>query len=199
MKVLSIRQPWAWLIINGYKDIENRTWSTSFRGRFLIHASKTYDGASQAFDWILTHFPHLRGVIPACKHSYNRGGIVGKATLTDCVTEHNSPWFAGPYGFVIADARHVEFIRLPGRLGFFEYKTKFAIGEVITFKPSPNSGYVTGPIADIHIDERGRVQYHVRIEHSSRYASCYWVWESEARAGGIQLALFDTKPMDLLS
>jgi len=37
---LSIRQPWAWLIVNGWKDIENREWSTRFRGRLLIHAGK---------------------------------------------------------------------------------------------------------------------------------------------------------------
>jgi len=32
MKALSIRQPYAWLIIHGYKDIENRTWGTRVRG-----------------------------------------------------------------------------------------------------------------------------------------------------------------------
>jgi hypothetical protein len=37
---LSVRQPWAWAILNG-KDIENRDWSTTRRGRFLLHASKT--------------------------------------------------------------------------------------------------------------------------------------------------------------
>jgi hypothetical protein len=37
---LSIRQPWAWLVAHGWKNIENRTWPTGFRGRFLIHAAK---------------------------------------------------------------------------------------------------------------------------------------------------------------
>ena len=32
---LSIRQPWAWLIVNGYKDIENRDWKTHYRGRWM--------------------------------------------------------------------------------------------------------------------------------------------------------------------
>lgn len=40
MKALSIRQPWAWLIVNGFKDIENRSWDTKYRGLVLIHASK---------------------------------------------------------------------------------------------------------------------------------------------------------------
>jgi hypothetical protein len=30
---LSVRQPWAWLIVNGYKDVENRSWTTHYRGR----------------------------------------------------------------------------------------------------------------------------------------------------------------------
>ena len=40
MIALSIRQPWAYCILDYGKDIENRTWSTSIRGRVLIHASK---------------------------------------------------------------------------------------------------------------------------------------------------------------
>jgi hypothetical protein len=35
---LSIRQPWAWLIVQGHKPIENRTWPTTYRGPLLIHA-----------------------------------------------------------------------------------------------------------------------------------------------------------------
>ena len=38
MKAITIKQPWASLIVEGIKDIENRTWKTSFRGRVLIHA-----------------------------------------------------------------------------------------------------------------------------------------------------------------
>ena len=43
MKALSIRQPWAWLIVAGYKDVENRTWATDFRGRIYVHAGQRYD------------------------------------------------------------------------------------------------------------------------------------------------------------
>ena len=39
MKVIVIRQPWAWLIVNGFKDIENRSWATRYRGSLLIQAS----------------------------------------------------------------------------------------------------------------------------------------------------------------
>ena len=38
---LSLRQPWAWLVVNGLKDLENRRWNTRFRGTFLIHAAQS--------------------------------------------------------------------------------------------------------------------------------------------------------------
>lgn len=39
METLSVKQPWASLIVCGAKDVENRTWTTPYRGRLLIHAS----------------------------------------------------------------------------------------------------------------------------------------------------------------
>ena len=47
---LSIRQPYAWLIVNGFKPVENRTWPTRFRGRILIHAGVTYPKGEYADD-----------------------------------------------------------------------------------------------------------------------------------------------------
>lgn len=41
MKTLSVRQPWASLLVSGLKDIENRTWVSNYKGRILIHASST--------------------------------------------------------------------------------------------------------------------------------------------------------------
>ncbi|MCB2188832.1 MAG: ASCH domain-containing protein [Deltaproteobacteria bacterium] len=41
MKCLSIRQPWASLIVAGMKDVENRSWATKYRGPVLIHAAAT--------------------------------------------------------------------------------------------------------------------------------------------------------------
>ena len=43
MKVISIKQPYASLIANGYKKYEFRTWKTSYRGKIYIHASKKID------------------------------------------------------------------------------------------------------------------------------------------------------------
>ena len=42
MKAVTVKQPWAGLIMAGMKDIENRTWETEYRGKLLIHASSKY-------------------------------------------------------------------------------------------------------------------------------------------------------------
>ena len=43
MKVLTIKEPWATLIIEGYKKYEFRSWKTNYRGKILIHAGKSID------------------------------------------------------------------------------------------------------------------------------------------------------------
>jgi hypothetical protein len=117
MPCLSIMQPWAWLIANEYKDIENRAWYTHFRGVFLIHAGKKYD---KSFDHAWARKIIGREVdIPGPK-SAQLGGIVGMANLSACVTKSTSPWFFGPQGFVINNARPLNFLPCRGALGFFQ-------------------------------------------------------------------------------
>lgn len=115
MKALSIRQPWAWLIVHGAKDIENRKWWTNYRGPFLVHAGLQVD-----------HFDpqDLREVCKDFGLDYPEtlptGGIVGSVDLVDCVTEDPSDWFEGPYGFILQNPRPLPFRPLKGKLGFFE-------------------------------------------------------------------------------
>lgn len=120
LPILSIRQPWAWLIANGWKDIENRTWWTSQRGRFLIHAGLRAELEAiedlRAGRHPVTGERMQRMDLPA---AFDCGGIVGIATVTDCLDASPSPWFVGPYGFVIQDAEPVPFLPLPGALSFF--------------------------------------------------------------------------------
>jgi hypothetical protein len=52
------------------------------------------------------------------------GGIIGVATITDCVSRHRSPWFFGRWGFVLADAQPVDFIEMRGELGIFNWLTR---------------------------------------------------------------------------
>jgi len=107
MMALSVKQPWADLIVEGVKDIENRTWSTNRRGRLLIHASKKWDDGDYA---------ELFGKKEQCVY----GAIIGIASLVDCVAHHHSDWFEGPYGFVLKNARKFrDPIPYKGRLGIF--------------------------------------------------------------------------------
>jgi hypothetical protein len=126
MKALSVQQPWAWLIVNGYKDIENREWPTKYRGQFFIHAGKKFDREGAAY--INFAFPHI--ILPtfaqhsAGSGSNSLGGIVGEARIIDCVTSSASPWFFGQHGFVIRDAKPLPFRPYKGQLGFFEVADK---------------------------------------------------------------------------
>ena len=119
MKALSLKQPWATLIVAGIKPIENRTWSSSYRGRLLIHASQNWD--EEGAKWIVAHFPELKGMIYHSNHL--KGKIIGQVEMVDCVESYDSPWFFGPYGFVFNKA--YEFYReqaIPykGQLQIFE-------------------------------------------------------------------------------
>jgi hypothetical protein len=117
VKAISIRQPWAWLIVHGYKDVENRTWVTKYRGPILIHAGKTFD---PAFDELCQVLRGEFDIHVPPRKQLSRGGIVGQATIVDCVTDHDSAFFSGPYGFVLEDAQPLSFQPCKGRLGIFD-------------------------------------------------------------------------------
>lgn len=112
MKALSIKQPWAWLITNGHKDIENRSWRFGIRGPVFVHAGKKID--KQAIADLKAYRPDIE--LP---DQFETGGIVGQMTIADCVTESESFWFTGEYGYVISEAKPLPFRPLKGQLGFF--------------------------------------------------------------------------------
>lgn len=118
MKTLSLKQPFAELVVSGKKTIELRNWRTKFRGKFLIHASKTPDPkAMKKFDF---------EKLPV-------GVIVGETELTDVKkykndSEHkkdknkhlaDSSW--GKYGFILKNAKRIKPIEAKGKLGFWEF------------------------------------------------------------------------------
>lgn len=120
---ISVRNPWAWLIIHGLKDIENRDWATTRRGRILIHASRgmalhEYRAVSRflASDSRLAHLV-LKLPKPG---DLKFGGIIGAVTIVDCVRSHPSPWFMGKYGFVLADPEPLPFKPCRGTTFFFK-------------------------------------------------------------------------------
>jgi hypothetical protein len=121
MKALSIRQPWASLIVSYGKDIENRNWRTNIRGKILIHASKRRDpqtemAAIAAAKRILGFSP-IFGDAPM-------GGIIGTVDIVDCVSDSDSPWFVGKFGFVLENPQGFPLIPYKGKLGFFDISTE---------------------------------------------------------------------------
>lgn len=122
MKTLSIRQPWADLIIQGRKTLELRTWTVKYRGPLAIHASQTVEREA-----CLAH-----GLDP---DQVTAGAVVGVVDLAEIVeldaasyaarrSEHlaSAPWGGGQlYGWRLANPRPLpEPLPLRGRMGIFE-------------------------------------------------------------------------------
>lgn len=127
LKALSIRQPWAWLIVNRYKTIENRNTLKNFTGDFLIHT-----GLQQDKKWLINSTEKLKKHIeeinfnhpPQIKGEWESGGIIGHAKITGFVEKSDSPWFVGKYGLLIKDANPLPFTPCKGKLGFFKPEIK---------------------------------------------------------------------------
>jgi hypothetical protein len=101
MKALSILQPWVYAILYEGKEIENRSWTTDFRGWVAIHASAR---PMRDADFPRGHhIPHL--------DSLDYSAICGVARLEDIVTKSRSKWFDRSdddfinYGWVLADIK----------------------------------------------------------------------------------------------
>ena len=72
MKALTIKQPWASLIVNGYKEYEFRSWKINYRGKILIHAGMRLEKA-------------IAESYKEYNLNYTMGAIIGEAELVDCI------------------------------------------------------------------------------------------------------------------
>lgn len=133
---LSLRQPWASIVLYLGKRIENRRWNTSFRGEFWIHAAKgmTNDEYESALEFAadalemakpILSYLDMKGVL--AKDQLKRGGIVGRARLVGVIPPCTTGLFGGcehtwhmpaQYGFVLEDVKAVAFVPMTGALGF---------------------------------------------------------------------------------
>ena len=126
MKTLTIKQPFATLIVEGLKEYEFRTWKTNYRGEILIHAGKAVDKkAMKRYEYLGLEYP--------------KGCIIGKATITDCIKiddnarkilkEKNSIIYSNiidnkdwnGYGFKLENVEKLENIEVCGKLNFWEF------------------------------------------------------------------------------
>lgn len=119
LEALSIQQPFAWLITQGYKTLENRNNLKNFKGKFLIHAGMKFSD-----DWINKCGGNVstwtvNNVVNRHKADMNTGGIVGAAEITGFTEDPNSMWFTGKYGLKIINPIQLNFVPCKGKLSFF--------------------------------------------------------------------------------
>lgn len=112
MKAISIKQPWASLIVEGIKPIENRAMLWKHRGPLAIHASKTFDVYWP--EW-LCNLNHVQETINESRGL--TGGIIGSVNMVDCVSTHSSEFFFGPFGYVLENPQKCELIPWKGKQG----------------------------------------------------------------------------------
>lgn len=135
MKTLSIRQPWAWLIVNGYKTVENRSRSLGkHTGPLLIHASAkmTIDDYDACELFIRAHEPlhsFLQFLPPHNSPKLERGGIVGQVNVKARIMNWpdlfegesiDASWYTGEVGYWLSEPVELPFKTCKGRLGFFD-------------------------------------------------------------------------------
>lgn len=116
MKAISIKQPWAHLILTGKKPLENRTWSTKERGRILIHASKKIDVEAMKLFGITDHLP--------------TGCILGSVEIIDSIPSNhpdivNNEWnqYHG-WCWSLKNPEKLTPFKYKGQLRFFEVDMK---------------------------------------------------------------------------
>lgn len=96
MKTLSIKNPWAYLIAAGIKDVENRSWPTKHRGKILIHATRKDAHQDFTAHSLLTpaQFNLLSNEdkIKLLDKNFVRSAIIGEVEIVGCVDNSKSVW-----------------------------------------------------------------------------------------------------------
>ena len=172
---LSIQQPWAWLVVNGWKNIENRSWPTKVRGTILICASSRMSPADY-FACALFVRGFAPGLVQQIPNPENleRGGIVGQTTILDCVTAHSSEWFCGPYGFVLADSKPLPFRPVKGALRFFRVQDPELVEQFVGWWVRvPNKSTSCRCWWVKVIEQRGKF---IRVGRDESAAKRWWTW-----------------------
>jgi hypothetical protein len=135
-RVLSVKNPWAYLIIHHDKDVENRGYATKYQGRILIHASKTSD--LRGYEWKWLGRPDIQKIFDGLvENIYNvertNGHIIGSVELYDCIQDSDSVWaerLPPPYSqhhWLLRDPHPFD-VPLPARgmLGLWTYESPLA-------------------------------------------------------------------------
>lgn len=112
MKVITIKQPHAELILRGLKKIELKNWASLLRGEVLIYAAQNPDEEAMK-KYGFTYLP--------------TGRIVGRAKVVDVKKYRNEKehWidrdlhlatsFVGNYGYLLEDVERIDLIPTEGK------------------------------------------------------------------------------------
>ena len=107
---LTVRQPHAWAIIAGAKDVENRTRPSYYLGRLYIHAGRTedVDAVEEITERVAAHLGISASVARARYRRHREqglGAIIGRVQMFGCAVSHESQWFGGKpqYGYLLRD------------------------------------------------------------------------------------------------
>lgn len=117
MKALTIHQPWAWAIAQGYKTIENRNWVTSYRGPLLIHAGRSRKSIESG-----RRFLGRLGIEMPDADQLAFGAIMAITRLKHCLELEaviENPFAEGPICWVLEDVHAIEPLPWPGEQGLF--------------------------------------------------------------------------------
>lgn len=104
IKGLTLIRPWSWAIVHASKRIENRTWKPNLAmGDWIaIHAGSKWIQTDA--NWIADTFCYS---VPP-KEEQPAGVIIGVARYAGWTTGDKSPWFFGPYGWLLSDVSAIE-------------------------------------------------------------------------------------------
>ena len=94
MKAITLKQPWAFLVCSGVKNIENRTWKCPEKyigKRVLIHASKTSYRFDNFYDSPLSN-DQLLALPDIIQYPTIHSAIIGSVKITGCTINHPSVW-----------------------------------------------------------------------------------------------------------
>lgn len=150
---LSVRQPWAWAIIHGGKDIENRTLGAIKSGgmepgRIALHAASGM--TEREYRWAVWKLLQINVHVPR-PDTLIRGAIIGSVEVVDIVDSSPSPWFGGPWGLVLETPTPCDPVPATGKLGYFRWERS---GELAKPRPwmtrydRPNQDDKTLPLFD---------------------------------------------------
>ena len=134
---ISVRQPFAWAIVTGHKPIENRGAALANRFRKLIGERLIICSGKNMSDTeyeLAVVFMRELGAVPPHPDLMFYGCAIGSARVSAVVDHSESPWFRGPCGIVLSDARQAkEPLQIRGQLGIFSLAKQLGRAETLAF------------------------------------------------------------------